>query len=81
MATVCEKDEVIRRCRKEGKKAHFGTLMTLCHEKHAELFKPEDEKVYKGRIVFRGDIVKDESGYLALFSEQGASAAILKLLK
>ena len=28
---------------------------------------------YKGRLVFRGDIVKDETGQVAVFTEQGAS--------
>ena len=55
--------------------------MTLCHEKHAELFRPDHLKEYKGRIVFRGDAVKDESGYLAVFSEQGTSASHLEAAK
>ena len=29
---------------------------------------------YKGRVVFRGDIVKDDSGSYAVFTEQGSSA-------
>ena len=45
---------------------HFGELMTLCHEKHAERNLPDEKKEFKGRIVFRGDNVKDESGYLAI---------------
>ena len=35
--------------------------MTLCHEKHSELKLPTELKKYKGRVVFRGDCVKDES--------------------
>ena len=34
--------------------------------------------VYKGRCVFRGDDVTDETGYHAVFSEQGASASHLQ---
>ena len=30
---------------------------------------------YKSRVVFRGDIVKDDSGSYAVFSEQGSSAS------
>ena len=30
---------------------------------------------YKGRVVFRGDNVKDDEGALAVFSEQGTSAS------
>ena len=51
----------------------FGTLMDLCHLKHSEL-SPELQK-YKGRVVFRGDNVKDEKGSFAVFSEQGTSSS------
>ena len=30
---------------------------------------------YTGRVVLRGDIVKDDSGSYAVFSEQGSSAS------
>jgi hypothetical protein len=60
---------------------HFGDLMTSCHEEHAQLNLPQLKKVYKGRIVFRGDIVKDETGYLAIFSEQGTSSSQLEAAK
>ena len=30
---------------------------------------------YKGRVVLRGDIVKDDSGSYAVFAEQGSSAS------
>ena len=36
---------------------------------------------YKGRIVFRGDIVKDEDGQFAVFTEQGASASSMEAAK
>ena len=53
--------------------------MQLCHQKHSEAAKAKPE--YKGRIVFRGDIVTDESGALAVFSEQGTSASHLSVAK
>ena len=37
----------------------------------------EDKRIYKGRVVFRGDQVKDEIGHYAVFTEQGASASHL----
>ena len=55
--------------------------MDLCHEKHAEFNRPPEEKVYKGRVVFRGDQVKDETGYYAVFSEQSASASHMAAVK
>ena len=30
---------------------------------------------YRGRVVLRGDIVKDDSGSYAVFTEQGSSAS------
>lgn len=51
----------------------FGTVEQLCHEEHSELH--PSQRVCKGREVFRGDIVKDADGHLAVFSEQGTSAS------
>ena len=35
----------------------------------------QSTKNIKGRVVFRGDIVKDDSGSFAVFTEQGSSAS------
>ena len=56
---VQEKSDVMAYAVENGIDYHFGDLMTLCHEKHAELNLPQLKKDYKGRIVFRGDIVLD----------------------
>ena len=57
---------------KEGKTVHFASLMEICHPKNSE---PEQTfQKYKGRVVFRGDIVKDAGSY-AVFTEQGSSAS------
>ena len=55
--TVTEKGDVIARAKRLGQTVHFGSLMDLCHEKHSEL--PPEKRSYKGRVVFRGDQVKD----------------------
>ena len=34
----------------------------------------QSTKKYKGRVVLRGDIVKDDSGSYVVFTEQGSSA-------
>ena len=52
-----------------NRSCHFGTLMDLCHVKHSEL--PPEQRKYKGRVVLRGDTIKDETGFYAVFSEQG----------
>ena len=48
-------------------------MTDLCHLKKSEL-DPQFQK-YKGRVALRGDIVKDDSGSYAVFTEQGSPAA------
>ena len=43
--------------------------MDTCHFNNAEL-EPKLHK-YKDRVVLRGDIVKDDSGAYAVFTERG----------
>ena len=57
-------------------KVHFAALMDICHLKNAEL-EPKHQK-YK---VLRGDIVKDDSGSYAVFTEQGSSASQMTAAK
>ena len=61
------------RSTKRKNKVHFGALMDICHLRNAEL-ELKSQK-YKGRVVHRGDIVKDDSGAYAVFAEQGSSAS------
>ena len=65
---VRSKKKVIDEARTNGAKVHFASLMDICHLKNAEL-EAKNQK-YKGRVVFRGDIVKDDSGSYAVFTEQ-----------
>jgi hypothetical protein len=64
--TATFRDEIIEKARKTGKKVHLGDLLTTCTIKHWE--NPLLHK-YKGRICFRGDIVKDEFGAPAVFQD------------
>ena len=64
---------------KECRKVHFASLMDLCHLKNSEL-QPQFQE-YKGRVVLRGDIVKDDSGSYAVFTEQWSSAAQMTAAK
>ena len=66
------KKEVILEAQRDKKKVHFASLMDICHLKNSK-FKPEFQ-MYKGRVVLRGDILKDDSGAYAVFTEQGSSA-------
>ena len=47
--------------------------MDIWHLKNAEL--EAKHQKYKGRVVLRGDIAKDDSGSQAVFTEQGSSAS------
>ena len=53
--------------------------MDMCHLKNAELEAMHQK--YKGRVVLRGDIVKDDSGSYAVFTEQGSSASQMTAAK
>ena len=73
LTKVRSKTEVIDEARTKGAKVHFASLIGICHLKNAEL-EPKHQK-YKGRVVLRGDIVKDDSGSYAVFTEHGSSAS------
>ena len=70
LTKVRSKSEVIDEARTKGAKVHFSSLMDICHLKNAEL--EAKHQKYKGRVVLRGDIVKDDSGSYAVFTEQGS---------
>ena len=53
--------------------------MELCHIKNSEL-EPKFQ-TYQGRVVLRGDIVKNYSGSYAIFTEQGPSASQMTAAK
>ena len=65
--------------RTSGATVHFASLMDICHLKTAEL--EAKHQKYKGRVVLRGDIVKDDSGSYAVFTEHGSSASQMTVSK
>ena len=73
LTKVTSKKEEIDEARTSGATVHFASLMDICHLKNAEL--EAKHQKYKGRVVLRGDIVKDDSGSCAVFTEQGSSAS------
>lgn len=83
LSSVRERADVEAESKATGKPVHFGSLMDLCHQKHSELIGTSEEwKVdYKGRVVFRGDRVKDEYGHLAVFTDQSATASHMAAAK
>ena len=74
-----EQKGVILEAHKDKKKVHFGTRMDICHLKNAEL-EPKYQK-YKGRVVLRSDMVKDDSGSYAVLTEQGSYASEMPAAK
>ena len=79
LTKVRSEKEVIDEARTSGATVHFASLVDICHSKNAEM-EPKHQK-YKGRVVLRGDIVKDESGSFAVFTEQGSSASQMTAAK
>ena len=73
LGNVMGKKEVILEAQRDKKKVHFATLMDICHLKYAEL--ETKLQKFKGRVVLRGDVVKDDSGAYAVFTEQGSFAS------
>ena len=76
---VKSKEGVIWEAQRDKNKVHFAALMDICHLKNVEL-EPKFQQ-YKGRVVLRGDIVKDDSGPHAVFTEQGSSASHMTAAK
>ena len=70
---------MIDEARTKGAKVHFASLVDICHLKNAEL--ETKHQKYKGRVVLRGDTVKDDSGSYAVFTEQGSSASQMTAAK
>ena len=79
LTKVKSKKQVIDEARTAGATVHFASLMDICHLKNAEL--EAKHQKYKGRVVLRGDIVKDNSGSYAVFTEQGSSASQMTAAK
>ena len=79
LTKVRSKKEVIDEARTNGAKVHFASLMDICHLKNAEL--EAKHQKYKGRVVLLCDIVKDDSGSYAVFTEQGSSASQMTAAK
>ena len=72
---VREWDDVSSDAVRANAKVHVGNVFELCVEKGSELPKGNPLRKYKGRTVFQGNKVKDESDMVALFSELGFAPA------
>ena len=79
LTRVSSKKEVIDEARTSGATVHFASLMDICHLKNAEL--EAKHQKYTGRVVLRGDIVKDDSRSYAVFTKQGSLASQMTAAK
>ena len=79
LTKVKSKKQVIDEARMSGATVHCASCMDICHLKNAQL--EAKHQKYKGRVVLRGDIVKDNSGSYAVFTEQGSSASQMTAAK
>ena len=75
------KAQVIAEAKRLEKSVHFGYLMVLSHEKGTEFNRSAHQKIYKGRVVFRGHQARDETGFYAVFTKQSASASHMAAIK
>ena len=79
LTKVRSKKQVIDEARTKGAKVHIASLMDICHLKMLNW--RQSTKKYEGRVVLRGDFVKDDSGSCAVFTEQGSSASQMTAAK
>ena len=70
--------EVKAEANRKGEVIHVGALHELCFEKGSELEVGDPNRKYKGRVVFLGDRVRDQSGQAAVFEELSSSPAALE---
>ena len=61
-----------------GMTVHIASLHTLCGVKHWE--QPIEQHKYKGRIVYRGDLIKNESDELVLYADTATTPTSLVAL-
>ena len=76
-----EWEHVAAEARRTGQRVHVGKIFELCVEKGSDLEKGSPLRKFKGRTVFQGNNVKDESSETALFAELGSSPANMEAAK
>ena len=80
LTKVIRKKEVIDKARTKGRKSSFCLTDGHLSFKECRIGDNWHQK-YTGRVVLRGDIVKDDSGSYAVFTEQGSSASQMTATK
>ena len=73
-----EWEKVRREANNVGETIHVGSLHEFCTEKGSELAIDHPDRKYKGRVVFLGDRVTDQSGRIAVFEEMASNPATME---
>ena len=76
--TVIPVAELKRVARARGEPVKVAEVLTLCGIKHFEM--SEEHHKYKGRIVYRGDQIRNEENQLVLFEETATTPTALAAL-
>ena len=76
-----EWSEVVREAKRTGKKHHVGRIFEVNVIKNDELSDDDPAKKCKCRVVFQGNIVKDEFSKEALFLELASCPATMEASK
>ena len=74
---VREWREVAAEAKRKEIKLHVGRVFDICVEKNHELEESDPNRKFKGRVVFEGCHVKDESNAWAIFSEASSCPATM----
>ena len=72
---VREWSDVRNEARNKKDRHHVGMIFGFCVEKGSELPTGHSQIKFKGRVVFRGNQVRDEDHYLATFQDMGSAPA------
>ena len=75
---VQELPAVRRQARDDDVKIHIGRIFDFVVEKNSELPADDVRRKYKGRAVFEGSYVKDESGNWAIFQDLGSNPSTME---
>ena len=62
----------------ENREVHFGWMFPICGEKSSELAEDDPLRKFKGRVVFQGNNVVNQSWETALFNDLGSSPAAME---
>ena len=70
-SAVREWPDVAKEAQAAGQEVNFGFLFATCVEKNSELPDGHEKKKFKGRVVFQGNRVLNQSWEAAMFQDLG----------